>query len=57
MTFTRLERLGERNAEIRGIQLNWVGTYRHAAETWLDYMEWLVKRGEVAWQANETPSM
>ncbi|MBI4673986.1 MAG: hypothetical protein HY741_20255 [Chloroflexi bacterium] len=39
-----LRKLGERNAELRGLDLNWVGTYEHAARTWLEYMEWRVKR-------------
>jgi hypothetical protein len=49
---TSLVRLGKRNAELRGLDLNWVGTYEHAARTWLDYVEWRVKREARAWQVS-----
>jgi len=49
---TSLMRLGERNAALRGLELNWVGTYEHAARTWLEYVEWRVKREAKIWQAN-----
>jgi hypothetical protein len=34
-----LTRLGKRNAELSGLDINWVGGYEHAALTWLEYME------------------
>ena len=49
---TALKQVGERNAELRGLDLNWVGTYEHAARTWLDYMEWRAKREARLWRAS-----
>ncbi len=47
-----LVQVGERNAKATGLELNWVGTYEHAARTWLEYLEWQRKRKERVWQAN-----
>jgi hypothetical protein len=49
---TALKLLGERNAALGGLTLNWVGTYEHAARTWLEYVEWRVQREKAIWQAN-----
>lgn len=35
-----LARVGERNAELAGLRMNYAGGYEHAARTWLDYLEW-----------------
>lgn len=35
-----LARVGERSAELSGLNLNWTGGYEHAARTWLEYLEW-----------------
>lgn len=34
-----LVRVGERHAELSGLNMNWTGGYEHAARTWLEYME------------------
>lgn len=34
-----LARLGKRNAELWGLDINWVGGYKHAALTWVEYVE------------------
>lgn len=47
-----LTRLGARNAELRGLALNWVETYDHAARTWIEYVEWRAQREAKQWQVN-----
>lgn len=44
--------LGKRNAELRGLELNWVGTDEHAARSWLEYLKWQEKRKKIVWQVN-----
>ncbi len=34
-----LARVGNRHAELRGLNMNWTGGYEHAARTWLEYVE------------------
>lgn len=46
-----LARLGKRNAELSGLDINWVGGYKHAALTWLEYVEWRAeRRNRKAWR-------
>lgn len=40
-----LARVGARHAELRGLKLNWVVTYEHAACTFIKYMELQAERG------------
>ena len=46
-----LRQLGERNAVLRGLEMNWAGGYEHAARTWLGYVELRAERRKKrAWQ-------
>jgi hypothetical protein len=48
-----LARVGQRNAELSGLAMNWTGGYEHAARSWLEYIEWRQElRRQHTWQAS-----